>query len=291
MFENKEQTMSKSPNRNRSFIIIGIIYLLASIVGIAVYRLMPFELWLNLLIADIAATVFVFIFSLIYSNASVYDPYWSVAPIVILYALFFGQSITLPKILLLIAVTFWGVRLTANWAYTFQGLEHQDWRYSMLHEQTGIFYPIINFIGIHLVPTLVVYGCVLPAAYVIRSDAGISPISFAYFFISIFAAVLQGTADIQMHKFRKRKTSTFIRDGLWKYSRHPNYLGEIMMWWGVSLFCCSVLGVHWQFVAGAIANTLLFLFVSIPLADGKQSKKEGFEEYKKQTRMLFPIRK
>lgn len=287
----RRTTMRTQHDRKSSFIIITIIYLLAAIVGVVVYKLLPYDLWLNLLIADVSSTVLVFIFSLIYKNASVYDPYWSVAPIVILFALAFGQTMTLAKILLLIAVTFWGVRLTANWAYTFHGLEHQDWRYTMLRETTGIFYPIINFVGIHLVPTLVVYGCILPAAYVMQSDAKIMPMSFVYFFMSISAAILQGTADYQMHKFRKNRTSTFIRDGLWKYSRHPNYLGEIIMWWGVALFTCSILGNHWQFIAGAIANTLLFWFVSIPLADGRQSKKAGFDEYKKATRMLLPFKK
>ena len=107
--------------------------------------------------------------------------------------------------------------------------------------------------------------------------------------LSVLAVILQGTSDIQMHKFRKNRTGTFIRSGLWKYSRHPNYLGEIVMWWGIALSSVAVLGFKWYYIAGAIANTLLFLCVSIPLADGRQSKKEGFAEYKKQTRALLPI--
>ena len=63
------------------------------------------------------------------------------------------------------------------------------------------------------------------------------------------------------------------------------------MWWGVALSAVSLLGSHWYLIAGATANTLLFLCVSIPLADGRQSKKEGFAEYKQQTRMLLPLRK
>ncbi|MBR2159809.1 MAG: hypothetical protein IJ938_00690, partial [Clostridia bacterium] len=58
-----------------------------------------------------------------------------------------------------------------------------------------------------------------------------------------------------------------------------------------ALFAVSVLGFKWYLILGAILNNLLFLFVSIPLADGKQSKKEGFEDYKKSTRMLLPIKK
>ena len=67
-----------------SILLISVIYVIAAILGIAVYMALPFSFWLNLLISDIAATIFVFVFSLIFGNASVYDPYWSVQPIVII---------------------------------------------------------------------------------------------------------------------------------------------------------------------------------------------------------------
>jgi len=282
--------MKLKSSRTASFIIITLIYVLAAVVGVAVYACLPYSFWLNLLIADIAATVVTFVFSVIFRNASVYDPYWSVQPIVIILAFAMGKTITPVKIMLLFAVCLWGIRLTANWAYTFHGLDHQDWRYTMLREKTGFFYPFINFTGIHLVPTLVVYGCILPAVYVVISDAEGNIFSAMAVALSVAAAVFQGTADIQMHKFRKAKMGGFIRTGLWKYSRHPNYLGEILMWWGVALAAVSVLPFNWYLIAGAIANTLLFLCVSIPMADGRQSKKEGFAEYKKQTRMLLPVK-
>ena len=274
-----------------SFIIIFFVYVIAAAVGFCVYKGLGSAWWLNLLIADIAATIITFIFSLIFKNASVYDPYWSVQPIVILSMFAIGKELNLLRILLLIAVNFWGVRLTANWAYTFKGLDHQDWRYTMLKEKTGAFYPIINFIGIHMVPTLIVYGCILPACYAFQSDPRSTLFCVIPFLISIGAVVLQGTADIQMHRYRKNRTGNFIRNGLWKYSRHPNYLGEILMWWCVALMVCVTCPDKWFLLSGALANTILFLTVSIPMADNRQSAKEGFSEYKKQTRMLLPIKK
>ena len=274
-----------------SFIIIFFVYVIAAAVGFCVYKGLGSAWWLNLLIADIAATIITFIFSLIFKNASVYDPYWSVQPIVILSMFAIGKELNLLRILLLIAVNFWGVRLTANWAYTFKGLDHQDWRYTMLKEKTGAFYPIINFIGIHMVPTLIVYGCILPACYAFQSDPRSTLFCVIPFLISIGAVVLQGTADIQMHRCRKNRTGNFIRNGLWKYSRHPNYLGEILMWWCVALMVCVTCPDKWFLLSGALANTILFLTVSIPMADNRQSAKEGFSEYKKQTRMLLPIKK
>lgn len=277
--------------RSASYWILSAVYLLAAAAGIACYAILPFPMWLRLLLADVLATVITFLFSLLFRNASVYDPYWSVQPIVILVAFVVSEGLTTAKTLLLVAVVLWGLRLTANWAYTFHGMSHQDWRYTMLKEKTGVFYPLINFIGIHMVPTLVVYGCTLPAAYLMQSSAAFAPLGLVGLAVSLFAVVLQGCADVQMHRYRKNRTTAFIREGLWKYSRHPNYLAEILMWWGVAAFTVATLGFRWYFLVGAIANTLLFLCVSIPLADGRQSKKEGFAEYRAQTRMLLPFKK
>lgn len=281
----------KVNNRVLSFLIVLFAYIFASALGICVFVNLNLGLWLKLLVADVVATVVIFIFSLIFKNASVYDPYWSVQPMVILGAFALFENLNLIKILLLISVMLWGVRLTANWAYTFKGLNFQDWRYTMLKEKSGKFYPLVNLFGIHIFPTMVVYLCVLPAVYFLNADVSVNVWSFVGVAISFLAMLLQLVSDCQMHKFRKYKTDeTFIRTGLWKYSRHPNYLAEILMWWGVGLCCVFALSSNWWLLLGAFVNTLMFVFVSVPLADGHQSKKVGFSEYKSQTNRLLPIK-
>ena len=282
---------SLKQNRAASFIIVALIYIFAVVTGIAMYHMLAIDWWLKLLAADIIATMITFAFSLFLGNASVYDPYWSVQPIVILAAFAVGKELTVVRILLLAAVILWGVRLTVNWAYTFQNLTHQDWRYTMLKEKTGMFYPFVNFAGIHMVPTLIVYACTLPAAYAFHHDSIWNAGSIVFFCLSVSAVIIQGVSDYQMHRYRRNRTGVFIRSGLWKYSRHPNYLGEILMWWGIALSVISVFPDAWYLGVGALANMLLFLCVSIPLADGRQSSKPGYEEYKRQTRMLLPLRK
>ena len=190
-------------SRAASFIAVALVYIFATVVGVAVYRALALDWWLSLLIADVAATVATFAFSLIFQNASVYDPYWSVQPPVILVAFAIGKELTALGVLLLVVVGFWAIRLTANWAYTFANLNHQDWRYTMLNQKTGIFYPVINFMGIHMVPTLVVYGCILPAVYAVRQALEANVASVLFLFLSLGAAVMQGIADIDMHQYRK----------------------------------------------------------------------------------------
>lgn len=284
--------MEKIKNsRVRSFLVLAFVYLVAAGGGIILYDILPFNVYVNLLIADIFATVLTFIYSLVFQNASVYDPYWSVAPVVVALYGICEAKLNAVSLLIVIAVIIWGIRLTANWAYTFKGLKFQDWRYTMLSEKTGKAYVLVNFLGIHLFPTLVVYGCMVPMVVAFENQLTLGYGTTYFFLTALCAVALQLFSDIQMHKYRKSKASPFIRTGLWKYSRHPNYLGEILMWWSVALMVICAMPSAWYVATGAAINTVMFLVVSIPMADKRQAKKEGFEEYKKETRILFPIKK
>ena len=121
---------------------------------------------------------------------------------------------------------------------------------------------------------------------VIVRGAAWNPLCLFGLLLSLAATVLQGVSDWQLHRFRRSQREGFIREGLWTRSRHPNYLGEILMWWGVAFASIAALGGIWQLTLGAILNNLMFLFVSIPMADRHQARKDGFETYKAETHAL-----
>ena len=287
-------------NRILALSVILLIYVAALFFGLFSYDYFLDELsfsWqLSLFLSDAAATIFVFIFSLLFNNASVYDPYWSVQPPIILtLAIIKCGAASIYGWMIFAAVLFWAIRLTCNWIYNFKSFEYQDWRYIMLKDKSGKLYFFVNLFGIHMFPTLVVYLCILPAVTVIKEGLHIDILQPAFLNVLFYIAVLlcftsafiQGLADIQMHIFRNSKCGGFIRSGLWKHGRHPNYACEIAMWWGIAFASIIVLGGQWWLLSGALLNTIMFLCISIPMADKRQSQKPGFEEYKKQTRILF----
>jgi steroid 5-alpha reductase family enzyme len=270
-------------------------YILAALIGIWVFTLLPTDFWLSLLIADLTATLFIWIASLILRNASVYDPYWSVQPPIILalVLLFWGKE-EIGSILLVLAIAFWGTRLSINWMITFPGLHQQDWRYDQLKRQSGRFFPLVNLFGIQVMPTLIVYACLLPGFYYLRLGGGMNFGVIVGLLLILGGAILELIADRQMQTFRKQvqDRTQLIRTGVWRYSRHPNYLGEITVWWGVYLVLLSAYPAYWYLGFGALANTCLFLFISIPLADKHLATyKTGYEAYRRETRMLLPLPK
>nr|MCR4848380.1 DUF1295 domain-containing protein [Bacteroidales bacterium] len=157
--------MNLKENKFGSIAVITLIYLIAAAIGYLVFNSLQgsmHELW-ALFLADVVATVIVWAFGLVFKNVSVYDPYWSVFPPVVFTAwMFYKATFTLPVILLLIAIWYWAIRLTGNWAFTFKGLGHEDWRYTRYREiQSPFLFQLTNFFGLNMVPTVVVFGAML----------------------------------------------------------------------------------------------------------------------------------
>ena len=281
----------RNQTKTVSIVIIGIIYLIAILLGYFVFITLNkglHELW-ALFLADVVATVVVWGFGLFYKNVSVYDPYWSVAPPVMFTVwAFYKSTFTLPVVLLLIAVWYWGIRLTGNWAYTFKGLAHEDWRYTRYREtQSPFIFHVINFFGLNMMPTVLVFAAMLPGFGLFESAEAANILTWLGFAICISAATLQLVADTQIHRFREAHPGRYCDVGFWKHGRHPNYLGEISMGWGVWTMYASIYGFDWLIIA-PIAMTALFLFISIPMMERRQlQNKPGYAEYRKNTRMLI----
>lgn len=234
------------------------------------------RLWLDTLIADLVATAVVFGFSRAYRNSSFYDAYWSVIPPLLL-AYWWWQGpigVTGPGSLrcwlLAALVGYWAVRLTANWAYGFPGLHHEDWRYPILREGAGRFELLADLFGIHLFPTLQVFVGMLPVyVAVTRPGAGSVWLTWLAFAVGMGAVTLELVADTQMHRFVAARTPGAVMDrGLWGWSRHPNYLGEIGFWFSLALFGVAAAPREaWWLFAGVALMVAMFLGASIPMME------------------------
>lgn len=284
--------MKRNYSKTCSIALITAIYILGAFAGIFLFvKLVDLHvspLW-ALFYADILATIVVWAFGLLYENVSVYDPYWSVfPPIAFLLWGFYSNIWSLAVILILIASWYWGFRLTRNWAITFHGIAHEDWRYSQYRTSLHpALFHLVNFFGLNMVPTLVVFAAMLPGLMLYETTASVNILTWLGFIICLSSATIQLIADKQIHDFRAAHPGQYCNVGLWKHGRHPNYFGEIQFWWGIWIMYASLNGFNW-FVCCPIAMTALFLGISIPLMEKRQlHNKPGYAEYRKQTRILI----
>ena len=224
--------------------------------------------------ADIAATIAIFVFSRLYKNSSFYDAYWSVIPPLI--ALYWAVEATAAQVdvsrawLVVTLVWLWGIRLTANWAIFWPGLEHEDWRYGPIKENAGKLDPLADFSAIHLFPTIIVFVSCLPIYAAVAMDAqALNWLDYVAATATATAILIELVGDIQLHRFLEhRKEGEIMKTGLWAYSRHPNYFGEWLFWAGLALFGVAAVPESWWWVLpGAVAMLAMFLLASIPMID------------------------
>jgi steroid 5-alpha reductase family enzyme len=220
------------------------------------------------------ATFVIFGFSTFYRNSSLYDPYWSVAPVPIAVYWALNPAVTgvsrMRQVLAISLVSLWAVRLTYNWLRRWEGLVDEDWRYSDLRRKTGRWYWLVDLTGIHLFPTVQVFLACLALFPVLSLGTGpLGMLDAIASVITLGAIWIEATADKQLHRFlqAEKKSGEILNKGLWAYSRHPNYFGEIMFWWGLYLLGLAADPSYWWTVMGPLSITLMFLFISIPMID------------------------
>ena len=273
-----------------------VVYAAAIALGIFLYVVLSDVMndYLAILIADVSATVLVWASGVILRTASAYDPYWSLQTLVIYLCLLIkNNNWHVGTILLLVAIILYSARLTMNFIIGFHSLGYVDWRYRMLKEKSGKFYQVVNLFGICMFPTLVVYLATLPViAY--ASVEAFSAIDIIGLAVIVLGTLLEFIADAQMKAFVKirKDRSEVLNRGVWKYSRHPNYLGEISIWFGVALTLILSHFNYWHFIVGAVVNLLMFIFISIPMEERHfKDYKPDYEQYKKETHMLLILPK
>jgi steroid 5-alpha reductase family enzyme len=281
----------------RAFLIVIVAYILAGAVALGTGILFHAQSPIVIVgLADLVATIVVFIFSVITNNSSMYDPYWSVAPVFI--ALFWllqpgSNGFANPRhVLIFVLVCLWAIRLTTNWATQWRGLSHQDWRYLDIQKQTGSMYWPVSFLGIHLMPTILVFLGSL-ALWPTLSDrtTHLTWLDIVAALVTLTAVIIEGTADLQMRRFRSKPESAkqVIPPGLWSTSRHPNHFGEVLFWWGLYLFVPLAYPNFWWAIVGPIAILLLFLGISIPIMERHLlTGHPTYPDYQRRVSRFFP---
>lgn len=296
---NQNTHKNQKISRPMAYAYVTLAYVIAGLVAIGVGYMVKGQhpLWV-MAWADLAGTLVIFIFSYIFKNSSFYDPYWSVGPIgfvifLTVFAFLSGAEFnTIRQIAVFVLVSAWGLRLTYNWARGWTGLHHEDWRYVDLANQTGKYYWLVSFSGIHVFPTIMVFICSMsmyPA--MVSSNAALNFIDILALIVTAVGILAEFFADEQLRDYVKNRTSEddFLKTGLWAYSRHPNYFGEMTFWVGIFLFGLAADLNSWWMGFGVICLILMFVFISLKMIDDRMLRKRPhYREHMKKVSSIIP---
>lgn len=282
----------KMKKKTKDLWIIFGIYLISYIIGYLICMSFA-NIIFKFFVFDIAATIVTFIFSVLLKNSSVYDAYWSLTPMIMSIWLFvLLRAVSPMQILFLIVFNLWSIRLTMNWVIVFTDFSYEDWRYRKFrNELSKVMWPMANFFGIHMVPTIVVFLGMLPLFQIAQAELNFMVLPGML--VILIGVALEYFADRQMHDFlNSGSKGSVCRNGLWKYSRHPNYLGEMTVWLGVYLVMLPYACEKYYYMIGFLSIVFLFNVVSISMMEKRQlARRPEYADYKKTTsRLLLRIR-
>ena len=197
-----------------------------------------------------------------------------------------------PKQWLYLAVLcFWGIRLTSNFVMR-GGIGHEDWRYQDMRRLVGPrLFPIASLPMVFLGQSTFLFAGCIPLYGALRNSFSTFTLQDLIGLIMMVGAVVIETAsDEQLDEFIKNRKSRaeIIDTGLWAWSRHPNYFGELTFWWGVWVAGGQELGPA---IAGPLLMTMLFVLISIPLMEEKnvENKGDAYVNYIRRVPRLVPM--
>lgn len=245
---------------------------------------------LTSLIISMSFQTLFFIFATYFKTDKVTDLSYGLTFILLAAYLFVqNSSKELPQIIIIAMITVWGLRLATHLLYRiimikqdprFDGVRESFWKFAKFWTLQGIAVWLI------MLPVIIWFSIPIKFNY----------ISIIGIIIWITGLILETTADIQKFKQKSdnNRKDKWLSTGVWKYSRYPNYLGELLCWWGIFIFVLpSLSGWLWFGIIGPITITILLLLVTgIPLLEKSREDRYGkdpeYQKYKKNTGLLIP---
>lgn len=233
-----------------------------------------------------------FIVSLIKKRNDVADVAWGLGFVLMAWVSFyFLETSNIRGVLVVILVSIWGLRLAWH-IYTRNKGKAEDYRYLAWRKEWGKWFYIRSYLQVYLLQGVLLFTIVFPVL-VINKNLGstLGVLDFVGVAVWLFGFYFESVGDLQLSSFMKNSANKgkLMQSGLWAYTRHPNYFGEVTQWWGIWLIAALVPGGIFS-VIGPLVITFLILKVSgIPMLEKKMAEHPDFAEYKRKTSMFIPL--
>ncbi len=232
-----------------------------------------------------------FIISLIVKRNDIADIAWGLGYVLLVIFFLLSEIGSARFYLVSSLVILWGFRLAFHVAYRNKG-KKEDSRYARWRQEWGKIFYIRSYLQVYLFQGLLL---ILVASPVIltasHAQSSLGLLDYMGVVVWLIGFYFEAVGDYQLLKFIKNPVNKgkIMTKGLWRYTRHPNYFGEVTMWWGIFLIAVNSSSGLWALIS-PLTITILILFVSgIPLLEKKYEGNVEFDEYKKRTSAFFPL--
>ena len=245
------------------------------------------DLYLTILIYFFAFGLFGWVLSLALKNVTHVDSMWALFPFLGMLVCIQSFPLNMMQVLFFFLILLWSLRLFAyltkrNWG------KQEDNRYQVIRNNNEPFFKYKSLYIVFWLQALMASVLMLSIIPIFINDIPLNTLSIIGLIVAFFGLAYETIADWQLSKFLKSKKVGVMNQGLWGYSRHPNYFGEFLVWWGI--FTISFNGTFSITLLSPILMSLLLFKVSGAelLESTIVDRRPGYDLYIKQTSMFFP---
>jgi len=232
-----------------------------------------------------------FVLSLLKKRNDVVDVAWGLGFVLMAWASFFLGTVQGSRgILVGFLISVWGVRLSWHIHARNRG-RAEDYRYAQWRASWGKWFYLRSYAQVYLLQGILLFLVVLPVLLINKSiHVTLHYLDFIGVAIWLLGFIFESFGDAQLKRFIEDPANKgkLMQGGLWRYTRHPNYFGEVTQWWGIWLVALSV-PYGWLGIIGPLTITVLILKVSgVPMLEKKMAENPEFIEYKRRTSVFVP---
>ena len=253
---------------------------------------MPFLnlFWLSGIVI-LALMVLLWFVSLALKNSSIVDIFWGIGFVIIAWLAFsLGGGYIPRKQFVAVLVTMWGLRLALHIGIRNWG-RGEDFRYAKWREENGPRWWWFSFFQVFLLQGILMW--IISAPLIAAQTSGfpviITPLDMIGVVVWIVGFLFEMLGDLQLMSFKQnpKNKGKLLTKGLWKFTRHPNYFGEAVLWWGYYIIALAS-GSWWTIFSPILMTYLLMNVSGVAMLERTMKLKPGYEEYIRKTNAFFP---
>jgi steroid 5-alpha reductase family enzyme len=236
-------------------------------------------------------TIWYFI-ALVLKRNDIADIAWGLGFIVVCSVMYFFGSKGPQFLIVFLLTLIWGLRLVIHIYFRNKG-KSEDFRYKKWRSDWGKWFYVRTYLQVFLLQgffmVLISFSAIISANST-STDTTLSFIVYAGSLVWLIGFIFESVGDFQLTKFisNSKNKGKIMTQGLWKYTRHPNYFGEVTQWWGIFFIVLTVSNGFWAIISPLTITFLILKVSGIPMLEAKYKANKEFEKYKKVTNAFFP---
>lgn len=244
-------------------------------------------------IAIVVVMVGTWLVSLALRNASIVDITWGAGFVVVAWVVRLqGDTNTTRQWLLVVLTTLWGLRLAGYLFWRNHG-EPEDYRYRAMRRRWGSRFPIVSLLTVFVFQGLMMWIVSLPVQLGQVSDTpDLGALAFVGIALWAVGLTFESIGDYQLARFKAvpKNEGKVMDQGLWRYTRHPNYFGDACVWWGIGLIAAETGVGAWGLIGSALMTLLLVRISGAALLEKSlRKRKPAYQAYVERTSGFIPM--